>query len=186
MALAPLNPNHTARLFLDYATPRLRHTLMLRIPTGKDVTTVMTSDEFDMLVTNLSAFTQEYVATTGARYAAAGSNIAFPITCVRWAAFDPLDESNSTSFQEPIQYSWTYRSQSSGRKGRFTWFPYRISTDESFRYNDGEWVLADAVRASFQVLSDVGYVCAIDGAEYIVHEYTNLTMNAHAVKTIRS
>jgi hypothetical protein len=182
--MAPLPPNSTPRLFLDYTSMGIPHTLMVRLPAAAALPEV---EGFafalgSVLVTRML----EGDSVLSARYSNAGSSFSFPIN------FDPnpgiLTNAGNIWGQDPEStfISVVGRSAVSGRKSRVEFFTPVTTTSwpSDNRYNPGESAPIDTFRLNLlNVLNGIstGGLAAvtIDGTDVFYNPYVNIAQNAY-------
>ena len=178
--MAALEPNNTDRIFLDYTSNNVGHTMILRPSTfaGEN------SDYADAWAT---AFSQLMLATDSfyaARYQAAGTDFSLPI---EFAAISGVLGGETTLWSqdpESAQLSLVFRGISTGRRGRIEFFtPVALTPWPSDnRYNPGDQSSVDELRADLQVLGSPGGdfpLATIGGDEVTIYSYMNIRLNAY-------
>lgn len=182
--MAPLPPNSTARLFIDYTSMGVPHTLMVRIPNsvtpGEALNYAFTIS--NVLVTRML----NTDACIGARYSNEGSNFSFPLD------FDVnpgiLTAAGNIWGQDPEStfISIVGRSPASGRKTRVEFFTPITTTvwPPDNRYNPGEAAPVDTFRENLLgVLNGTSgpFIAAltIDGTGVVYNNYVNIAQNAY-------
>lgn len=88
--MAPLPSNTTARLYIEYTSVGIEHTLMLRLEasaTSTDAQAIYAS-----FVAAAKGVMDQQDSFTGARFSAAGSNVSFPITVTATAGTATVSE----------------------------------------------------------------------------------------------
>ena len=182
--MAPLPQNNTTRLFLDYTSMGVPHTLMVRIPSSA------TPTQIEQFATNLSDALRNRMLTSdaflSARVSNAGSNFSLPITFV--PAGGVLASAGNIWGQDPEStfVSIVGRSIVSGRKNRLEYFNPITTTSwpDDNRYNPGEAAPIDTFRINvINVLNGGGSsgvaAVAIDGTDATWYPYVNIAQNAY-------
>lgn len=184
MPLPALPADNTRRLFLDYTSQSIEHTLLIRVP---DLLSPTQEQAFAIDIANVLATRMDGDdAFTSLRYADKNSNVTFPYP---WT---PIQGALSTTVgiweQDPesVFLSFVGRGASSGRKIRFQFFTAVKSTawPADNRYNPGESAPVDTLRENLLPLlsgNDVSPVAAVTiGGDYIsFNNYVNIASNAY-------
>jgi hypothetical protein len=178
--MAPLPPNNTDRIYLDYTSNNVGHTLILRpyAFTGEN------SDYADAWAT---VFSQVKLATDsfyGARFQAAGTNFSLPIEFAEVPGTLGGETTLWSQDPESAQMSFVFRGLDTGRRGRIELFtPVALTpwpTDN--RYNPGDQSTVDALRADVQELGvSTGDfpLASIGGDPVNIYSYANIRLNGY-------
>ena len=180
MALPPLNPNSTRRLWLDYTSVGFNHAVMLRLPDS-----VANPGTYAVAYANILAQRmRDSEQFFGARVAASGSNITFPIPFTTVPGV--LPGSTNVWFQDPesTELSFTFRGAASGRKGYCTFYsPVQTpSWPPPNRYNPGYAAVIDTLRINFVAAAELGGthpLWSIGGDFVVFHSYVNIRSNSY-------
>lgn len=179
--MAEFAPNNTVRLFLDYTSRGIKHTMLIRqteAATEAQGIAVATS-----LVTVLKALMLTTDSFTGLRRSAKGSDFSFPVA---WTPVAGTNANTSTEVDpESFQFSWTGRDGTFG--SRATWYFYGTrgvgSRPATNRYIYGAYGTVDAVRdqlAASAAASTAGLrICTPSQGQPVVATYTNVRNNAY-------
>jgi len=150
MPLPELPDNNTARLFCDYTSMGIAHTVMVRLPDS--VTPSQALDFANKLTDAMSYRTLESDSFTAARLAPQGSNFSFPLAYV--AGPGRIASAGNIWGQDPESTFLTMvaRSAASGRRARFTHFTPITSASWPLnnRYEPGESAPVDTYRINVQ------------------------------------
>lgn len=182
--MAPLPDNLTARLFLDYTSAGVTHTIMFRPATDLNVT------EQGVMANGWASIMANRMLNTdsvfGVRYSAALTNFSTPI--LYSPIFGTVTAAGNTWGEDPESacLSFVARSTTSGRRGRFTFFTPISSTlwPNDNRYNPGDSAPVDTLRINWQngvkfgTPASVPSLCA-DGTFQEVYSYVNISKNAY-------
>lgn len=184
--MAPLPDNSTARLYLDYTSTGISHTMEVRLGAGADVVgaAVVASDLaglFSIHMTDNDSF-------TGARFSAQGQNFSLPIT------FTPVQ--GQISFNNGAPW-WTEDPQSAfislvgrgnltARKVRWIFFtPVKsVAWPADNRYAPGESAPIDSLRLNFTTIVQSGgstgeQIVTIGGDIPTVYGYVNIAKHGY-------
>lgn len=182
--MAPLPDNGTPRLFLDYTSLGVEHTLLLR-------------PAVELTVSEQGAMANAWAAVLGAkmlntdsiyavRYSPQGANFSLNLLYTPVPGALPANTTIWDQDPESVFLSWTARSTTTGRRGRYTLFtPVRSTTwPLDNRYSPGEDAVIDALRTNVTNLvgfgtTGVAPLTAIDGTFQSVYAYTNIGLNAY-------
>lgn len=175
--MAPLPPDSTGRLFIDYETCGYDHTALIRL--GAGVTPADGADEFNTLITGITGLF--YLSTfLGARFAPAGSNIANPVTAdwpVSWG-------SGAGPAYATAQFVDFIGRSLDGRRVRFSLFGaaleqfnnrFRVPAADSTAVNNGVTTL-NAAEGTF---------VSINGFQPVWKQYANIGPNAYWRNKVR-
>lgn len=179
MPLPALPANNTARLFVDYTTGRLNHSLVVRYDGILSLSQV-TTGVATFLEAVRNVLPQQW-AVTGARVQEAGSLFSLPTALGDLDGFVGTNGSPTVNENdEPRQVTFTGRSLASGRNVRVGLFGLLFTTPSTYRLTrDG---LATNVGSALDVLaaqSFGGVFVAIDGANVLWNQYANVNYNSY-------
>lgn len=175
--MAPLSPDNTARVYLDYSVAGFEHTLIARYASLGDIsTTVAHMADF------VNAFgTQLYLSTfIGLRASAVGSSVTFPVSetfPATWGSTDVAGD-ETANYYDLIGRSVDgrrVRAAMFGAKNQSSADKFRLSTSLGAPWSD----VLDVLTTAFPSF------CTISGLEANWHAYVNLGMNAHWRNKIR-
>lgn len=176
--MAPLPPNTTARLFVDYTVAGHQHTLQCRFDAPNTP-----NDALEVVGSLLTAFgSQLYLSTfVAARYVVAGGSVGVPVTPV---GFPTTWGTGSAAGNESAQYYDLIGRSTSGRRVRVTVFGATVvSTNDVFR-------IPTTLGPPWSDVKDVldgaeGTFLAIDGSQPLWYPYINTGINAYWRNQIR-
>lgn len=171
--MAPLPPNGTARVWVDYSDGINDHSLMVRY--DAEVTDASTAlSAADAFLAALSP--QLYLLTvTGARAQAAGTHISFPVV---WDGDDTYGSGAMPGALAPRQLCFLGRT-AGGRRVRWFVFGSKMDTPADFRFDlDDDASLENAynIIVGSQL---VGAFIAIDGANPVNYPYVDVNFNSY-------
>lgn len=169
--MAPLPVSNTSRLFVDYTTCTVQHTLMCRFGTSSNVAAAMAA--VDALLTALGSQIHTYTID-GARVAAAGSNISLPVS---WTGASTYG-GTAGSLIETGQYLDFVGRSNDGRRVRVTLFGSpTITSNGNYRISAGESAAVDAavavLRATAAEFVTIGDILPV------WHDYANQGLNSY-------
>ncbi len=168
--MAPLPPETTGRLFIEYTSLGQEHVAVVRL--GTTGTSLEAAAVYGALAPLIAPFLPVEDAITGARYAAPGSNLSFPL------GVTPEPGTNTQTFDpdnKPEFISFTGRSLG-GRRTRFTIFTPAYNPDvDGYRVLD----LTGGLGALRNELATNESITAIDGEPVIWNSYANAGYNAY-------
>lgn len=178
--MAPVNPNFTRRLFVDYEVADVPHELQIRI--SSVASPIDTLDSLYYILNFCSAALPVTWTVTGVRTSAAGSDISVPIDYSASELFgftgavtDPFPAVN-----HPRQLNWVGRSGTSGRRWRMGLYGALFTTPANYRLGPGETVFASAeVFAALSLMAANGQLLAIDGTSPTIYNYVNVNFNSY-------
>lgn len=179
MALPPLPPSSTRRLFLDYTSVGFSHTMMLRLPTGADAAAYAI-----VYATIFSQRMRDSEQFFAARSSAVGSDVTLPVLFVPIPGVLPGSTTVWQQDPESVQLSFTWRGVDTGRKGRLEFYSPVPTTSwpADNRYNPGEAAPIDTLRINFVAAAGhlgTSPILSIGGDEISVHEYVNIRANGY-------
>ena len=178
--MAPLPANSTARLFLDYTSNNVGHTMLIR-------TGATAGDVGDCADAYAAVFSQLMLATDsfyGARYSADGSDFSLPIEFT--AVPGTLGGETTLWSQDPesAQLSFITRGLTTGRHGRIELFTPVAFTPwpADNRYNPGDNATVLAALSDLQETGNsVGdfSLLSIGGDLVNIYGYVNIRLNGY-------
>lgn len=180
--MAPLPENSTDRVFLDYTSMDISHTLELRITPAGGATPIDYANTY-------SAWMVQRMLTTdsvqGARFQAAGSNFSLPLPFTPAIGVIAADIGNRwIEDPESAFLSLIGRGRTTGRRVRWTLFtPARTTLwPEDNRYNPGDAAPIDTFRQNFASLADAAGIApllTVGGDLVNVYGYVNAGKNSY-------
>lgn len=178
--MAPLPQNNTRRVFLDYTSNGVAHTMMLRLPplTG-------TADSYAAgYATALAAYMRDSDSFFAARYGDQGADFTLPLD------FTPVEgllgpETNVWN-QDPesAQLSFVMRGLTTGRRARVEFFNCVAFTPwpADNRYNPTEQATITSMLTDFTDLAEQGGelpLVTIANDFVSIYGYVNIRLNAY-------
>lgn len=181
--MAPLPPESTARFWLDYNTGRVDHTAMVRLGTGGTEANGLSF--FSQFLAALQPVLASTFLVRGARFAPAGQLFSLPVDLGALATFTGTDTSNMDVVNEPREWVWVGRGQTTGRRWEISFYGLDIPTPDTYRVSvgAGEGVLGNArdVLVEFE-----GVLVTIGGDAFNVYPYVNVNNNSYWETQARS
>lgn len=179
--MAPEPENNTARLFLDYTSRFVQHTLMLRLPDTASDPGAYATAYANILKQRMFDDDSFY----GARFSANGSHFSLPLAFTAVPGVIPA-ASTSAWLQDPesVFLSFIDRGNITGRKGRvefFTAVPTTVWPGDN-RYNPGDAAPIDTLRSNFAAAAKEGgtFPLVSIGRDLVtVYNYVNIASNAY-------
>lgn len=179
--MAVFAPNNTVRLFLEYTSRGIAHTMMFRQP---EVSTE--AQGLTMLATIITPLRSLMLTTdsfTGVRRSTKGSDFSFPINFTPVAGLSPVVSTEVDP--ESFEFSWVGRDGTFG--SRATWYFYGTrggqarATDNRYEYGEFEEVDAvrDAIAAAASISTTGLRVVTASQGQPVVATYTNCRNNAY-------
>lgn len=179
--MAPLPANNTGRLFLDYTSRGIEHTMMLRVA-GDYTTAAGDASEYANLFSTRMFDDDSFFR---ARYAIVGNDFSLPIPFTAVPGVVPAATTNSwPQDPESVQLSFVFRGNTTGRRGRvefFTAVPTPQWPDDN-RYNPGDAAVIDTLRTNFTSLAQfdgTNPLLTVGADEVTVYGYVNIRLNAY-------
>lgn len=171
--MAPLPPNSTARLFLDYSDGQHAHTLSWRY----DQADLAVTDVMDALDAFLTAFTTGLYLITilSARYQLTGETITTPVA---WTGAATYGSGSMPAVDAPREVRFLARS-SGGRKTSFAVYGSSIGIPATYRYNVGDNAAVDAAIAQLQLAADISAFITIEGLPPTVYQFADVNFNSY-------
>lgn len=189
--MAPLPPNNSSRLFIDYTSQSRGHTVALRYEGTQ--TTPNLINAFNIVAVAMSSIMVATDSVTGARYQNAGTNfsISLPVTPV--AGANSLAGNLWVEDPESAQISLVGRDNVSGRRVRWLFFtPYNFggSWPVDNRYQDGENTNVDDFRFIWEdIVAGSGTMpfplVSIANNPVVLYDYVNICKNGYWERTQR-
>jgi len=178
--MAPVPPNSTNRLFIDYTSASIVHTMMLRY----DTTVSSAATYAAGYATIFSQLMREDDSFFAARVQLAGESFSLPL------AFTPvdgiLDDLNTYWTQDPesVQLSMTFRGTGSGHQGRVEFFSPVAFTPwpSTNRYNTSAQATIEAFVVDFIDAAAIGGelpLLVVTGDQVAVNNYCNIRSNSY-------
>lgn len=184
MPLPPVPENNTARIWLDYTSMQIEHSLMVRPAVALAISE--RSAVAQAFATVMSSRMLDIDSVFGARYSAPGASFSVPIT------FDPVEGvvtvAGNVWLQDPesTALSIVGRSNTTGRDVRYTLFTgAAVGTwPSNNRYEPGEQAVIDTFRLNMTELIEGGGtldwpMVTVDGTFITVYQYVNISQNAY-------
>jgi len=169
-----LNPNNTARYFLDYSIAAGEaRTLQVRYAAPASPADV--ASWLEVFLTILEPILCADWAITGARVAAAGSNITLPSSAP--SAVTPAGGALS-AYQRPLFNAVQGRDVLSGSKHRLSFYGITNGVPADYRWQRGESSLYDDLLDMVQV-PVVGVNLSIAGNQTQWYDYINVGFNSY-------
>lgn len=177
MALPPLPENNTGRLFIDYTTGRLEHTLIFRF--GASATAADALGRAELFLGALQSLLAPNWAPVSARVQEAGELIALPFDLGGLTEFSGGLPTDIPEADEPRQFKWVGRGVTSGRKTSVGLYGLGIAQPPDYRYSGLE--LQGQLENALNVLRN-GAVTApvtIAGDAATWYDYVNVQYNSY-------
>jgi len=175
--MAPLPPNSTNRLFVDYETCGVEHTSMIRWDPGN--TYVDAQVEWNDVVEAVDALLYQ-VTITGCRVSLAGTDVSFPVEWVQQATYGggPGPRPMGANMLNFIGRS------EAGHRAAFELFGC-INESDGTRFRTLAASNADVAAALVELRAAEGTALAIDGTQPVWKDYVNIGPNAYWRNKIR-
>lgn len=178
--MAPLPPNSTTVLFIDYTTGRNEHTFQVRPAAGQ------TNDDIDGAVRAfldaLAFLLPNEWRVTGVRRRAAQSNITLPWSLTTTEAFIGSNtQSDLAEVEEPKEFVWVGRGQTSGRRVELSLYGILKPTPVAYRHFRGEvnqQYVDDTLAVLQPEFGDSPFV-TIAGDSPLWYPYVNINYNSY-------
>jgi hypothetical protein len=170
--MAPLPPESTARLWVDYNDGTHDHSFLLRFAAGAGVSNAMVAAAafLDALDPDLYAIT-----IIGARTAAAGSVISTPVF---WTGGGSYGTGAMPPVSAPVELCFVGRT-TTGRMAKWFVYAWNRGMPGNYRFSPGEFSSLDNAVTTLRAHVTAGTVVAIDGAEPSVYPYVNIQNNSY-------
>lgn len=179
--MAPLPPENTARLFIDYEVANVPHSFQVRFDATVRSVFAVANDVYSILNFAASGLSTSFIVT-GARVAAANSAISLPYSLEGTDLFGFSGDNTGTlpESEYPRELVWVGRSPTSGRRVRFSLYGYVGNTPGNYRFGPGEVVFSSLpVISALNAASTAGSFIAIDGTAATWYGYVNVNYNSH-------
>lgn len=184
MPLPPVPENNTARIWIDYTSLGIRHSMMVRpavalaISERASVAQAFATVISNRMLTSDSCF--------GARYSAPMTDFSVPIPFVPVNGVVTIAGNVWAQDPESVQLSITGRSHTTGRDVRYTLFS-PVSTDPypaKNRYLPGQSAVIDTFRENLVGLVEGGGMLdwpmvTVDGTFVTCNDYVNISGNGY-------
>jgi len=178
--MAPLPSESTARLYLDYTSVNIEHTMLLRL--AGDAT-----DALDYANTYAAIFAQRMYPTDSffrARFAADEAHFSLPLAFTAVSGALPSGTTTWPQDPESVFLSFVGRGLVTGRRSRVEFFTSIVTTTwpGDNRYNPGDAAPIDTLRANFAAAAEQGGthpLLTIGSDEITVYDYVNIASNAY-------
>jgi len=178
--MAPVNPNNTARLWVDYTDGIHQHTLMWRV-NGAIASIAAAKTAVHDFLTALSPVLFE-LTITGARAAAAGSDVSNPSL---WTGDASYGTGAATAINAPVEIRYEGRSLG-GRRGSAHLYGYKVGVPGTFRIGITPASELDDALVVLQAATVAGTMVAIDNGAMNWHTYVNIQYNSYWERKARS
>jgi hypothetical protein len=184
--MAPVPPNGTDRVFMDYTSYDIPHTLILRLPP------VSTPADGEAVAAAAATILKQRMSVndsfTAARYQQSGTNFSLPIAfTAQQGVVDP--SGGSALWQEDPESAFiTFigRGSATGKRVRWEFFTSVRTTTwpGDNRYNPGESGPIDALRTNWTNFVEVGatatqQIVTIAADIPVCYDYVNIGKNAY-------
>lgn len=184
--MAPLPENGTARVFIDYTSATVQHTIEFRL--GEGASSVSALTVANRMVTVLKQRMTTADSFIAARFQDEGSNFSLPIAFTPTAGVVPFDGGSPWWLEDPESafISFIGRGSATGRRVRWEYFtPIKtFPWPSDNRYNVGEQAVIDTLRTNFAAAvaesdSTGDQIVTIGGDIPVVYGYVNIAKNAY-------
>lgn len=175
-SMAPLPPNNTKRVHVDYTTGRRQHTMQVRGHASSSPVGIL-SDVFDFLNTIKLRLPTTW-EVTGVRYTETGGSITLPIDPSFLAGFSGENVDTPFEVQETVEWVWVGRGLTSGRRVEISLYGILDNVPGDFRFNAE--TAAPWVAASIAALNAApeGFATIVpDNAQW--YPYVNVNYNSY-------
>lgn len=176
--MAPLPPNNTACMWVDYTNGVDEHSLMVRYAGDANFADAATAVAglFTVLTSELYLIT-----ITGARYRSAGSTITLPNT---WPGATSYGSMDMPDVLGPRELRFQGR-DTTGRDVSWSIYGWKGDTPANYRILLTESAVIEAAIAHIDDVSDGGSFCTIAGDVPTVYPYANVNYNSYWEKERR-
>jgi len=170
--MAPLAPNNTARLWVDYNDGTNDHTILFRHLDSVTPETVM-----DVAAAFFGAIEAQMYHFTiiGARIAASGVDVSIPTT---WGGAAEYGVGVQPAVSSPLELNWLGRT-SGGRMAKWYMYGYKFAVPEPYRFFPGDNTDLDGGMTILRTAAFAGSLVAIDGLAPSVYPYINIQWNSY-------
>lgn len=176
--MAPLPPNNTGRLFLDYTTGVHEHTLSVRFDSA---TTLAPAANFlSIFLNDIELLLPASWQVTGARYQMPLTDLTLPYSDPTLTSFAGGGGGTLQAYEEPREWVYVGRSSVTGRRWELSIYGLLLATPGDYRLGTGS--LPPAIGASLDTIASAtstGAWVAIDGNEFVVYPYVNCNFNSY-------
>jgi len=178
--MAPLPSNGTNRLFLDYTSVNIEHTMLLRLADSvTDPEAAATS-----YATLFAARMYPSDSFFRARFSLSGEDFSLPIPFTAVPGALPSGTPTWPQDPESTQLSFIMRGITSGRRARVEFFTSITTTTwpGDNRYNPGDAAPIDTLRANFEAAAESGGtypLVTVAGDFTTVYGYVNICQNSY-------
>lgn len=186
--MAPLDPNSTVRVYLDYTSAGKPHQAELRV-SGLPTTATLTSIA-NSLKSVFTSYMFDADSVLGARYSPAFVDFSLPLSVT------PAAGTLVTGFaaqwaedKESAMLSWCGRGENTARRWRLSFFtpyafaPTSVNWPTNNRYNPGDNSVVDTLRSSIISLLAASYsgsrIVNIAEDTVAMNAYTNISKNGY-------
>jgi hypothetical protein len=170
--MAPLPPESTPRLYVDYNNIHAAHTLVFRYDPAAPLSAVQAFAH--NFLTELAPIMYA-ITIDGARFSLAGTNVSNPIT---WTG----DASYGTGLQPEVQAPFEIRFQGRGASGRkVSWSLYgcSLAAPATYRWPAGTIPELDAAITVLRNAAGAGTFITIAGDQPLIKGYVNANFNSY-------
>lgn len=182
--MAALAPNTTARMWFDYQTPAVEHTMCVRFD-GPLSGVGSPQRHVWSLLSLLEDRLLPGFQVLRVRASQAGSDISLPVDMdADLAAFRGQSGSNVPRYQEAQEVTWVGRSPTTGRRVRISLFGLALGTANDYRYSGEDWP-EGAVDVPFLLNSITGSFLTVDGSKPQWYAYANVQYNSYWERRLR-
>jgi len=170
--MAPLPPESTPRLYLDYSDGVNQHSLIARLGTGTSSTTGM--DYVDQFMLELSP-SLYLITVIGCRIASDESNVTNPIA---WTGDFAYGSGTMPPVNAPREIRFQGRS-TDGRQVSVSVYGYKEATPAVYRINSGVDTNVDDAIDKLAVASAAGVFVTISSNVPIWKQYASFNFNSY-------
>lgn len=184
--MAPVPPNSTDRVFLDYTSLQIPHTLILRLPPAGSVTDAeVVAAAAAAILVNRMLDTDSF---TAARVQQSGTNFSLPIAFTQVNGVIPLSGGANAWAEDPESAFITFvaRGTATGRRVRWEFFTSVKTTTwpGDNRYNPGDAAPVDTLRTNWTNFVENGVtptqqIVTVAADIPVVYDYVNIGKNAY-------
>lgn len=174
--MAPVPPNLTSRVFVDYTTGRREHTFQVRFAPG------ITPAALDAGIRQFLNTLQTVLPTTWrvlrTRAQFAGTSISIPIALPLTSAFVGTQAGGIAAVNEPREVTFVGRTDDQGRRAELSLYGLNITTPDDYRIEEG----ADGpITAAIGALRAGGtnLFIGIDSERVNWYGYANVNFNSY-------
>lgn len=178
--MAPLPQNNTRRVFLDYTSNGVAHTMLLRLPAATGTADTYAAAYAEWMAT----YMRDSDSIFAARYSDAESDFSLPLTFTTVEGVLGPETNVWSQDPESAQLSFVGRGVTTGRRQRVEFFNAVAFTPwpADNRYNPTEQSTVEAMLADFVDLAAQGGelpLVSIAGDFLSVYNYVNIRLNAY-------